>query len=150
MLARLSFRLAATVAVLGAAGSSHAAAPALDALPAPDPVPVARCAPLTIPFDLDATRLPTDAQPALEALAQCLIASGQAVAIEGHTEARGTPEYALALAERRAKAVAKALVGLGVAAARIKTVSYGLERPVCTQTTETCRAKNRRAEVVPE
>ena len=151
MRARHSFTLATTAAaIFGALDSAHASAPALDAVPAPIPIPAVRCEPLTIPFDADEARLPATAQSALEALAKCLITSGQAARVEGHTEERGTPEYALAIAERRAKAVASALVGLGVSPARIKTLSYGHERPICTQPTETCRAKNRRGEVVPE
>lgn len=148
MHARPLFALAAAVAIASALDSTHASAPGLDAVPVP--IPAVRCEPLTIPFDADEARLPATAQSALEALAKCLLASGQAARVEGHTEEHGTPEYALAIAERRAKAVASALVALGVSPARIKTLAYGHERPLCTQPTETCRAKNRRTEVVPE
>ena len=65
--------------------------------------------------------------------------------IEGHCDERGTNEYNLALGERRAKATMNYLVSQGVAAARITVVSYGEERPVCTEHTEACWAKNRRA-----
>ena len=58
---------------------------------------------------------------------------------------RGTAEYNLALGDRRAKAAMSYLVSHGVAADRIKVVSYGKERQVCTEDTEACRAKNRRA-----
>jgi peptidoglycan-associated lipoprotein len=66
------------------------------------------------------------------------------VTIEGHADERGTVEYNLALGERRAKAAYDYLVSLGVAADRLKTVSYGKEVPLCQQSTEDCWARNRR------
>ncbi len=65
--------------------------------------------------------------------------------IEGHCDERGTNEYNLALGERRAKATRDYLVSVGIDAGRITVISYGEERPVCTEKTETCWAKNRRA-----
>ena len=65
--------------------------------------------------------------------------------IEGHCDERGTAEYNLALGERRAKSTMNYLVGQGVAASRITVISYGKERPVCTEKTEACWARNRRA-----
>jgi peptidoglycan-associated lipoprotein len=67
------------------------------------------------------------------------------VTVEGHCDERGTVEYNLALGERRAKAAVDYLVSLGVAADRLKTVSYGKEVPVCTQSNEECWQQNRRA-----
>ena len=67
------------------------------------------------------------------------------VTVEGHCDERGTVEYNLALGERRAKAAYDYLVSLGVPADRLKTVSYGKEVPVCTQSTEDCWQRNRRA-----
>ena len=66
------------------------------------------------------------------------------VTIEGHCDERGTVEYNLALGERRARAAADYLVSLGVAADRLKTVSYGKEIPVCQQSNEDCWSRNRR------
>ena len=66
------------------------------------------------------------------------------VTIEGHADERGTVEYNLALGERRAKSAYDYLVSLGVPAARMKTVSYGKEVPVCRESTEDCWARNRR------
>jgi len=66
------------------------------------------------------------------------------VTIEGHADERGTVEYNLALGERRAKSAYDYLVSLGVPAARMKTVSYGKEVPVCRESTEGCWARNRR------
>ncbi len=65
--------------------------------------------------------------------------------MEGHCDERGTVEYNLALGERRARAAYDYLVSLGVPADRLKTVSYGKEVPVCTESTEDCWARNRRA-----
>lgn len=67
------------------------------------------------------------------------------VLIEGHCDERGTNEYNLALGERRAKSTMNYLVSQGVQASRITIISYGEERPVCTQKTEECWAQNRRA-----
>ena len=64
--------------------------------------------------------------------------------VEGHCDERGTREYNLALGARRANAVKEYLVAQGVAAGRLETVSYGKERPVCTQSDENCWAQNRR------
>ncbi|HTK79080.1 MAG TPA: peptidoglycan-associated lipoprotein Pal [Rhizomicrobium sp.] len=66
------------------------------------------------------------------------------VSIEGHCDERGTREYNLALGARRANAVKEYLVSLGVSAARVDTISYGKERPICTESTEDCWAQNRR------
>ncbi|HEV7959723.1 MAG TPA: peptidoglycan-associated lipoprotein Pal [Rhizomicrobium sp.] len=64
--------------------------------------------------------------------------------VEGHCDERGTREYNLALGARRANAVKEFLVAQGVAAGRLETVSYGKERPICTESNEDCWAQNRR------
>lgn len=64
--------------------------------------------------------------------------------IEGHCDERGTREYNLALGARRANAVKEYLVAQGVSAGRLETVSYGKERPICTESNEECWAQNRR------
>src|SRR5579862_2175056 len=66
------------------------------------------------------------------------------VTIEGHCDERGTREYNLALGARRANAVKEYLVSLGVSAGRLETISYGKERPMCTESSESCYAQNRR------
>ena len=66
------------------------------------------------------------------------------VTIEGHADERGTREYNLALGARRANAVKEFLVSQGVSTARLETVSYGKERPICTQSDESCWQQNRR------
>ena len=66
------------------------------------------------------------------------------VTVEGHCDPRGTREYNLALGGRRANAVKDYLISLGVPSSRIDTISYGKERPVCTESTEECWAQDRR------
>ncbi|MBL8656656.1 MAG: peptidoglycan-associated lipoprotein Pal [Altererythrobacter sp.] len=68
--------------------------------------------------------------------------------IEGHADERGTREYNLALGERRANAAKNYLVSLGIPESRIRTVSYGKERPVALDSTEAAWAENRRAATV--
>jgi len=68
--------------------------------------------------------------------------------IEGHCDERGSIEYNLTLGEYRANAAKQALVGQGVSATRISTISYGKEKPFCSESTEACWQKNRRAHFV--
>ncbi len=100
-------------------------------------------------FDFDQADLREDARTALAADAQWLKkhASVQ-VLIEGHCDERGTAAYNLALGDRRANAAKEYLVSLGIDASRIRTVSYGKERPFCTESNESCWQKNRRAHLV--
>ncbi len=97
-------------------------------------------------FDFDKYDIrPGDAK-ILEANAEWLKKSAAIlVLIEGHCDERGTIEYNLALGERRARAARNYLISSGVAAERISIVSFGAERPVCTEATEACWSKNRRA-----
>jgi len=69
------------------------------------------------------------------------------VTIEGHCDERGTVDYNLALGERRARAAYDYLVSLGVPADRLRTVSYGKEIPVCSESSEDCWQRNRRAKL---
>ena len=64
--------------------------------------------------------------------------------VEGHCDERGTREYNLALGARRANAVKEYLVSQGVSTGRLETISYGKERPICTESNEDCWAQNRR------
>jgi peptidoglycan-associated lipoprotein len=66
------------------------------------------------------------------------------VTVEGHCDERGTREYNLALGARRANAVKEYLVSLGVSSARVDTISYGKEHPICAESNEDCWAQNRR------
>ena len=99
-------------------------------------------------FDFDRYEIrPADAKT-LEADAAWLKTNDVLILIEGQCDERGTDEYNLALGDRRARATMNYLVALGIAAPRMSTVSYGKERPVCTEPTEACWALNRRAHIV--
>jgi peptidoglycan-associated lipoprotein len=71
------------------------------------------------------------------------------IVIEGHCDERGSEEYNLALGDRRALAVKEFLVQLGVPEDRLKTISFGKERPVCTDENDACYQKNRRGHLAP-
>src|SRR6202012_3204658 len=66
------------------------------------------------------------------------------VTIEGHADERGTREYNLALGERRANSIANYLTALGIDKGRVSVISYGKERPECTDSNEACWSQNRR------
>jgi len=100
-------------------------------------------------FDLDKADVRADARDALSKTAQFLRSYPQVkVVVEGHCDERGSTEYNLALGDRRAQAAKDFLVSLGVPADRMQTVSYGKERPFCSDHTETCWQQNRRAHFV--
>jgi peptidoglycan-associated lipoprotein len=100
----------------------------------------------TVHFELDKYNIDPESEGILRSQAQWLARyPGKAVTIEGHCDERGTREYNLALGERRANAAKNYLIGLGVDAGRISTVSYGKERPVALGSDEASWAKNRRA-----
>jgi len=67
------------------------------------------------------------------------------VMVEGHCDERGSAEYNLGLGDRRATSARDFLVSLGVSGDRLKTISYGKERPTCTESDEACWQRNRRA-----
>jgi peptidoglycan-associated lipoprotein len=117
--------------------------------PPPPPAPrqyAANPALEDIHFDFDQATIRRGDARILDASAAWLRANPtQLVLIEGHCDERGTNEYNLALGERRARAAMSYLVSKGVDASRISMVSYGKERPVCTQKAEACWARNRRA-----
>ena len=96
-------------------------------------------------FDFDKYDIRAGDAKMLDANAAWLKTNNNLVLIEGHCDERGTNEYNLALGERRAKATMNYLVGQGVQASRITIISYGKERPTCTEHSEACWAKNRRA-----
>ncbi len=99
----------------------------------------------TVSFDYDSYDLRTDAQAILRGQAAWLNQNAaRTVTVEGHCDERGTREYNLGLGERRGNAVKQYLTSLGVSAGRLKTISYGKERPICSSSDESCWAKNRR------
>ncbi len=109
-----------------------------------------RSAPLEpIFFGYDSIELDSDALEAIQANVTTLESySNWSITIEGHCDSRGTPEYNLALGERRALAVRERLVNLGIDASRIRTISYGEEFPFSPGEHEDAWAANRRAHFV--
>lgn len=102
-------------------------------------------------FDVDSSSVRGDAQQTLSKQAQWLNRySNYRITIEGHADERGTREYNLALGARRAAATRDYLIGQGVASNRLKTVSYGKERPVAVCDDISCWSQNRRAVTVPQ
>ena len=100
-------------------------------------------------YDYDKSDIREDARAALTKDADALKAifasfPDATVSIEGHCDERGSAEYNLALGDRRAAAAKEFLVQLGVSGDKLKTISYGKERPQCTDHDETCWQKNRR------
>jgi peptidoglycan-associated lipoprotein len=100
-------------------------------------------------FDYDSYGVRPSERASLQADATFLKSHpGMRFTVEGHCDERGSTEYNLALGENRASTVKQALVSLGVPAGSIKTISYGKEKPACTEHTEACWQQNRRAHLV--
>lgn len=103
----------------------------------------------TIYFALDDATLSSEGMAVVSAYAQFLQANPAArIRLEGHTDERGSREYNLGLGERRGNSVQSALLRAGVSAAQIRVLSYGEERPTCSESTESCWANNRRVEII--
>ena len=97
-------------------------------------------------FDYDTDELRSDAQATLSKDASYLVShSNVRVVVGGYCDERGSDEYNLALGQRRADSTKKALVQAGVGGDRIRVISYGKEKPFCTQSDESCWQQNRRA-----
>jgi peptidoglycan-associated lipoprotein len=101
-------------------------------------------------FDYDKNDVGAEAQSVLAQNATALKAifadfPNANIVIEGHCDERGSAEYNLGLGDRRASSVKEYLVQLGVPAEKLNTISYGKERPQCTEQNESCWQKNRRA-----
>ncbi len=99
----------------------------------------------TVQFGFDRYDLDADDQARLRKQADWLKQyQARTLTVEGHCDERGTREYNLGLGERRANAVRQYLISQGVAAARVKTISYGKERPLCVESSDACWERNRR------
>ncbi len=97
-------------------------------------------------FTTDSSSLNEESRSTLNAQAQWLRSNPQfAIVIEGHADERGTREYNVALGERRANAVMQYLISQGISSSRLRTVSYGKERPVEACPEQRCWDVNRRA-----
>ncbi|MCX6623488.1 MAG: peptidoglycan-associated lipoprotein Pal [Acidobacteria bacterium] len=150
-----------TLTATGPGGTSTSSATVNVTAPPPPPPPAPPAAPISLAqrlanevqdayFDYDKSDVREDARATLTKNADALKSilndfSGAVISIEGHCDERGSAEYNLALGDRRAQATKSFLVQLGVSADRLKTVSYGKERPQCTESNEGCWQKNRRA-----
>ena len=100
-------------------------------------------------FDYDKADLRGDQQTLVAADAAFLNAhTGFDFTVDGHCDERGSTEYNLALGDQRASAIKNALAAAGVSASRIRTISYGKERPFCTESSEACWQQNRRGHFV--
>jgi peptidoglycan-associated lipoprotein len=135
------------------------AARAPEPAPAPAPIPPVAPAPpkafgaiaglRTVHFDFDKSVIRAGDARILDASADWLKTNPRTIVlVEGHCDERGTNEYNLALGDRRARAVVAYLTGKGIDPGRFTTISYGEDRPVCTEKAEPCWAKNRRADTL--
>ncbi len=100
-------------------------------------------------FDYDQSTLKSEAMEMLQCHGKWLASNpGARISLEGHADERGTPEYNLGLGERRGNSVRDLLLANGGRSEQVSVISYGEERPTCTESDESCFAKNRRAEIV--
>jgi peptidoglycan-associated lipoprotein len=100
-------------------------------------------------FDYDQYDIRPEARPVLDNVASFLYKNKKFnVVIEGHCDERGTNEYNLALGEKRAKSIQSYLSSLGVQPSRVIIMTYGEEKPLCTDAEEFCWQKNRRAHFI--
>ena len=135
----------ASTSASNTASSSSASSSASDKTPAEKLAQVGD----TVNFDFDSAELTVSARSTLNRQAAFLSLNPDLmIVIEGHADERGTREYNLALGDRRATAVRDYLVAKGINSARVRTVSYGKERPAVAGSDEAAWAKNRRAATV--
>lgn len=149
-----TFRLIAK----GAGGTQEATARVTVTQPPPPPPPAQPSATdqelfsqnvKDVYFDYDSYEVRPDAQAAISGDAQFLQQHPNiSFTVEGHCDERGSTEYNLALGDNRANAVKSALIQAGVPADRIKTISFGKEKPFCTESNEQCWQQNRRGHFV--
>ena len=111
--------------------------------------PVKKAALQRIHFDFDRSNIKPEYEPVLRENAAWMQQHPKTqVTVEGNCDERGSIEYNIALGDRRAKSAKSYMMNLGVSSGRLSTVSYGEERPLCTQHTESCWWQNRRDDFV--
>jgi peptidoglycan-associated lipoprotein len=147
-----------SIAATGPGGSADASVRVTVAPPPPPPPPpkheisideLFRTHVFDAFFDFNKSDIRADARDALSKTGEFLRQYPQVrVTIEGHCDERGSTEYNLGLGERRAQATKQFLVSLGISADRLDTVSYGKERPFCSEHNEDCWQQNRRGHFV--
>ncbi|PIU55125.1 MAG: peptidoglycan-associated lipoprotein [Deltaproteobacteria bacterium CG07_land_8_20_14_0_80_38_7] len=102
-------------------------------------------------FDLDKSNIKAEYEPTMKSNTQWMMDNSKAkLVVEGHCDERGSVEYNIALGDRRAISAKTYMKNMGVDPNRVKTVSYGKERPLCTEHNEGCWWRNRRDEFVGE
>src|SRR5215471_2456348 len=154
-----------TLTATGPGGTSTGAATVNVSTPPPPPPPPPPAVTQTLEqrllgdvqdayFDYDKSDIRSDARDTLTRNAAALKSiladfPNASIVVEGHCDERGSAEYNLGLGDRRASAAKDFLVSLGVPGDRLKTISYGKERPQCTESTEACWQKNRRVHFAP-
>ena len=99
----------------------------------------------SVPFDYDSAKLSDEALAILKANAQIIKNEELVVLVTGHCDERGTVAYNLALGQKRAKEVRDYYINLGVDGTRVATISFGKEEQVCSESTDECWSRNRRA-----
>jgi peptidoglycan-associated lipoprotein len=135
-------------AASGSAVSSQSSVPTVNTATPVAPATQGWPAQRVVYFDFDSFAVRPDAQPVIEGHARVLAANkGRRLLLEGHTDERGGREYNLALGQKRAESVARALVLLGVADGQLEAVSFGKERPAAEGNDEAAWEKNRRVEL---
>ncbi|MBZ5619847.1 MAG: OmpA family protein [Acidobacteriia bacterium] len=150
-----------TLTATGPGGSVTAPAIVTVTNPPPPPPPVVTAPPVSLEsrlgsdvqdvyFDYDKSDIRSDGRDALTRDAAALKSilndfPNTSISVEGHCDERGSAEYNLGLGDRRAEAAISFLVQVGVPADRLKPISYGKERPQCTESNESCWQRNRRA-----
>lgn len=97
-------------------------------------------------FDFDKYELSEEARNILKENAKIILENNFKILVEGHCDERGTNQYNLSLGQKRANVVKQYYINLGIPEDRIGTISYGEEKPLCSESNEECWAKNRRAE----
>ena len=141
----------------GSGGTQEATARLTVAAAAPPPPPTASVTDedlfsqsvKDVYFDYDKADIRGDQQSSVQSDAQFLNQHANFnFTVEGHCDERGSTEYNLALGDQRASAVKNALTASGISANRIKTISYGKEKPFCTESNEACWQQNRRGHLV--
>lgn len=117
--------------------------------PAPQPVTQALPTERSIYFDFDKSLIKDQYRPVVQANGQYLVDNSSArITIQGNCDERGSREYNLGLGQRRADSEKRALMALGASASNIETVSFGKEKPRCTEHNESCWSQNRRSDIV--
>lgn len=140
-------RSAAAGGASAAPAPSRAVAP-VDLTPRPSVSAVPTNLPRVIYFDFDSFAIRPEGEAVIEGHAKFLSANkGRSIAVEGHTDERGGREYNLALGQKRAEAVRRRLVLLGVADSQVEAVSFGKEKPAVNGSDDAAYEKNRRAEI---